>query len=139
MIIDKILEAILNIVIMIIGFILSIFFILIPTITLKPEEQIDYIEEDLCIEFPEHYTVKEKYEDWLGFEEHIELKFEFSEEDYDDLEEQAEIGICEKGKWEKKEGNYSFRINVTEEFPKYTYTGELDSTSLLLKYTFSNF
>jgi len=135
-IIEKIFYFIGVIIVKITGFILSVFFIFIPTLLLNPNEQIQYIEKDLCLEFPVKYSVLDKYEDWLAFEEHQEITFQFN----DDLLTQINTKDCKNGKWEISDNNYSFSINNEfENKDKYFFDASLSIEKKTLKYIFSSY
>jgi len=135
------LQFILKIFYNLIGIILSIFFILIPTILFNPQSHIKYIEKDLNISIPDNFDVIYKYEDRLAFEMHQEVKLKFSEENFNNILNQVESNLESiNGTWINTKEGYIFTLE--DEFignNNYYFDAKLDIDERTLLYKYSNF
>lgn len=139
-ILQSLIQFIVKVFTVIIGIILSIIFVFIPTLILDVEDLIAYIEEDTCVDIPEEYSVEKKYEDWLAFEQHQELVLRFNKNSLRDIEEQIETVECENGVWVKENEEYIFKVNdsFTNE-NNYMIESKIDLEEGILVYNYSSF
>ncbi len=136
----RIIISLLSLFTFIVGFFFTILFVFIPTVLLKPDNQISYIESDLCIDIPNEYEVIDKYSDFLGFEEKIELTLKFNEEDFDLISNQINENNCENGTWVENESDYNF-INKTNfiDHHEYYFDALVDEEERVMKYNYYGF
>ena len=123
-----------------IGFLLSLVFIGIPTFLYNPSEQISLIETDLGIDIPEEYEIVSKSAEYFIFEYNESVTFKFSKEDSDMTE--SEITSEEQfanGKWAKEENVYKFKTNSDFSVNnKYLFWAEFNPGENSLTYNYSS-
>lgn len=67
----------------IIGFILSVIFMFIPSMNFDGSTIYHYVEEELAIDLPENYQIIYESQDELGFDLTQEVIYKYSNEDFD--------------------------------------------------------
>ena len=117
------------------GIILSIFFVLIPTILLDGDKLVPYIEKDLCISVPEGYQIKEKHADWFAFEENEEIIFSFDDTKFEKLVNQVNAANCD-GKWNERDEDFEFK-QLNADKVGYIYSGYVSKKEKTLQYKYS--
>jgi hypothetical protein len=126
-----------------ISIIVTIIFVAIPTQLLQVEDQIPYIENDICLDLPEEYEVAEKNEDWLGFDASQVIVLKFSKKDFAELKSQVAESkclnedCCSNGKWIKQSGYYEYELkNDFVEESEYFFDAKLmlDKRTIEYKY-----
>ena len=75
----------------VIGFILSVIFIFIPSINFDGSTIYNYVEEELAVDLPENYQIIYESQDELGFDLTQEVVYKYSNEDFDLILERINI------------------------------------------------
>lgn len=123
--------------VLLIGAVLTFFFVILPSTTFNPEKHIPLIEQDLSIRLPEHYEVGSYYESWLGFDQVQEVVLKFEEEEFALLAQQVEAQqVVEHGEWVDEGDVYVFILDPAFDQRGYAFEAKLTPSAQTLFYRY---